>query len=130
MEKMTKIPRPTGNKEGEFISKLFYIRDVVHITHLYQKSKSFAIHNALNILYDNILDLIDDVAETYQGIHNQVEVEILSGKRAENPIAFIQEHYDYIQANRSIFVESFIQNIIDEISQELAHAMYRLKFVQ
>ena len=50
---------------GELIIKLLHARTNAHILHL--GTTSFAKHKALNDFYDEIVDLVDTLAEAYQG---------------------------------------------------------------
>ncbi len=49
----------------DVVSLLFSARTQLHIYHL--QTLSFAQHKALNEAYDEIIDLIDGLVETYQG---------------------------------------------------------------
>lgn len=115
---------------GEFFGYLFSIRDIAHLTHLAQPDKSLATHKALNELYDEILDMIDGIVESYQGIYGIINITIPSTTSSKNIISTIEECYSYIDRNRSIFKESWIQNEIDNICKLLAEILYKLKFVK
>lgn len=119
LEKLLK--RPTAS---EFIGKLFSCRDVIHLAHL--RTQSYAQHIALNNYYDSLLDLIDTLAESYQGIYGLLTISIPEIK-SEDPLTYITQVYKWIDSSRSIFKESFIQNIIDEIQLLNAQTLYKLK---
>jgi len=128
-----KIPKPSYQMQitpEMFFGKLFQIRDIAHLTHLRQPNKSGWQHSALNTLYDDILDQVDSLVESYQGIYGLLEITIPESKSVQDPITFVQEMYNCIQRDRSIFVESWIHNEIDNLCKLLAQTMYRLKFVQ
>lgn len=107
-----------------FIGKLFSCRDSVHLAHL--KTQSYAQHIALGEYYDSLLDLIDSLCESYQGLYGLLDITIPESK-VNNPIDCIQKTYNWIDINRDIFKESFIQNIIDEIQALNAQTLYKLK---
>jgi len=115
---------------GDFFGYLFFIRDTVHLTHLAQPTKTLAVHEALDDLYKGILEPIDSVIEKYQGIYGIVQITIPESKAAIDPLIMIEEKYKWIQEYRTIFQESWLQNIIDQISDTLATALYKLKFVK
>ncbi len=50
---------------GQFVSTLMASRTQAHIFHL--QTPSFAAHKALNEYYENIVDIIDGLVESYQG---------------------------------------------------------------
>ena len=114
----------------EFFGMLLQVRDIAHLTHLRQFNKSGWQHSALNSLYDEILDKADDIIESYQGIYGLVDFVVPSSSAKTDAIQWVTEVYDYIQTNRNIFSESWIQNEIDTICFLLAKTLYRLKFVQ
>lgn len=115
---------------AKFFGYLFSIRDMVHLTHLAQPDKSYATHKVLNDFYEGILDLTDDIVEAYQGLYGIVPITIPSTVASNNPLKMIQDCNTYVQQNRSIFKESFLQNIIDEMSQLIASTLFKLRFVQ
>ena len=51
---------------NEFIAKLFLTRELAHRYHL--STKSYSQHKALQNFYEDLLDLIDDLAEMTQGV--------------------------------------------------------------
>ena len=108
----------------QFIGKLFETRDVAHLAHL--KTKSYAQHIALGDYYDGLLDLVDSFTESYQGLYGLLNLEVLKGIISD-PIVLIEALYKYIDGNRSIFKESFLQNVLDEIQQLNAQTLYKLK---
>lgn len=106
-----------------FFSKLFQSRDITHLTHL--RVKSYAQHVALNDYYDGLLILIDDLIESYQGYYQIVNITIESTKATE-PISHLKNLNEFIDKNRSIFKESCLQNIIDEIQALINKTLYKL----
>ncbi len=50
---------------GQFVSTLLASRTQAHIYHL--QTPSFAAHKALNEYYEEIVDIIDGIVESYQG---------------------------------------------------------------
>jgi len=127
---MTTLSRPTSPvTAGEFLAYLFFVRDTVHLTHLYQRSKNGWEHKALDKLYKEFTEQIDTLVESYQGIYGQVSITIPKSEHTD-PIPFVKGCYQYIESNRSIFKESWLQNIIDEIQQLMAQTLFRLQFVK
>lgn len=126
---MATILKSSTVTPGQFFGYLFMIRDKVHLTHLAQPDRTLAMHSALNDLYEGILDFTDQLIETYQGINNIVKIEIPGSTAEMNAFNLVRGCYDYIQANRGIFPESFLQNILDEISALIAKTLYKLRFV-
>jgi hypothetical protein len=126
-----KIPRSSGyTKEAEFFGRLMQIRDLAHLTHLRQFHKSGWEHKALNILYDEVLDIVDTIIESWQGIYGLVDVTVPESKPQQDSIQMTREIYNYIMTSRSIFQESWLQNEIDNVCTLLAQTLYRLQYLK
>ena len=121
------------NKVNTFISKLFSAYVQVHTFHLQVKGKgSFAIHMALNDLYEAIPGFIDAVVENYQSRY-----EIITGYSVENisnftdkaqVITYLKNLHLFIDNNREkLFKDSAILNIIDEIKAAINSTLYKLQ---
>ena len=126
---MISIPRPnTGSKNCEFFSKLFEARDVSHKQHL--QTTSYAEHKALNDFYEEVLPLIDEIVEGYQGLYGLQKIDMVFNITNSLPIDYFTSLYKYIEENRHIFKESWIQNEIDNISKLVAKTLYKLKHLK
>lgn len=126
-----KIPKYNKTVSPEsFFAKIFNMRDVVHLTHLKQLSKNGWEHKALNEFYDEILDLIDDIVESYQGVYGIIDITIPEAKASTDILYFLTDMYNCVESDRYIFKESWIQSEIDLISKALAKTIYKLKHVK
>lgn len=115
----------------KFLGALFLSRDVAHREHL--KTKSYAQHKALGHFYEGIVDLMDSLAETYQGRHGIIEnipiFNELKGGNKGTPAEKLKTILDYIEAERYNAVDkedSALQNIIDEIVGLFLTTLYKL----
>lgn len=107
---------------------LFKARTDIHLTHLEQKSKTLATHEALKIFYESVLDLIDTYVETYMGIDDSFKApDVPASAVVDNPLEYFKALYKNIETLRIDVKETFLQNQIDEMQQLIAHTMYRLK---
>lgn len=115
----------TSSNILEFFSKIFQSRDIAHVIHL--ATNSFAVHKALNEYYDDIVDLMDSLIESYQGIYGKIKLEIPSSIN-EDPIQFFTQLYSYVTKNKELFkADESLQNIIDEIADLISGTLYKLK---
>ena len=118
-------------KAADFVGLLFLARDVTHSTHL--NTRSYAKHKALQKFYENIIDLADDFAETFQGKHGLIgAVTLQSAKKTLNVTEFLEDQLKQIEDERyEICAQSYtpIQNIIDEIIGLYLTTLYKLKFL-
>jgi len=117
-----------GKDCSAFISMLFKAKEDAHITHIEQRSRALAPHEALSIFYTDLDGLLDTFAETVMGIYGQLTLSF-SASAISNPLSYMQTLYTQIGKERDMYTEGWIQNQIDEIMQLIAHTIYRLKFV-
>lgn len=115
----------------KYLGALFLSRDVAHREHL--KTKSYAQHKALGHFYEDIVDLVDSLAETYQGRHGIIEnipiFNELKGGNKGSAADKLKTILDYIEAERYNAVdkeETAMQNIIDEIVALFLTTLYKL----
>jgi len=116
---------------NDFVGMLFLARDVTHSVHL--NTRSFAKHSALGSFYDEIVDLADKFAETYQGKYGLIgPISLMSAKKTSNVVEFLQDQVDEIEATRYKVVDKEctpLQNIIDEIVGLYLSTLYKLRFL-
>lgn len=111
-----------------FISMLFKAKEDAHITHIEQRSRALAPHEALSIFYSGLDEKLDTLAETIMGIHGQLTLSF-SASAMPNPLSYMQNLYTQVTNERNMYEEGWVQNQLDEILQLIAHTIYRLKFV-
>ena len=118
-------------KCAEFVGCLFLARDVAHSVHL--NTRSFAKHSALNTFYDEIVNLADKFAETYQGKYGLIgPISLMSAKKTNNVVDFLEDQVEDIMNMRYEVVDKEctpLQNIIDEILALYYSTLYKLKFL-
>lgn len=121
---------------SKFFSKLFESRDVAHILHLKVNGEvgSFAAHMALGSYYEDIIGLIDDLIETYQGQYGLIEeYENISTSitKTVDKLEYFEELAKFIKDNRNyVGNDTHLQNIIDEITATVYRTIYKLKFLK
>ena len=114
---------------ADLIGQLFLARNVAHSVHL--NTRSYAKHKALGGFYGKIIDLADDLAETYQGRHGLIgPITLHSAKKTTNIVAFLEDSLADIEKYRKDFGDdSAIQNVVDEIVGLYLSTLYKLKFL-
>ena len=121
------------NKVNTFISQLFTAYVQTHTFHLQVKGKdSFAIHMALNELYEAIPGFIDEIVESYQGkygIITDYKVNNISNFTDKlQIITYLKNLRLFIDNNREkLFQDSDILSIIDEIKSTINQTLYKLE---
>jgi len=114
---------------GELVARCFHARTAAHIFHL--KTRSYAVHMALHGFYDEIVDLADAFAETYQGCIGLIEDYPTRYTMPATAEAMLSELYNWIEDNReSIAEEPHLQALIDDIQSLIDSTQYKLKFLK
>ena len=108
------------------IMQLFHARTNAHVMHL--RTRSYAVHKALNEFYDDIVDLTDNLAESYQGRYGIQDYPELPFKPENDPVMMVRGLRRYIDDNReAMCAHSELQNAIDEIVTLLNSTLYKLE---
>lgn len=118
----------SANAIPQFLGMMFAFRDKLHLLHLL--TTSYAQHKALDEAYSGLLDLADGLIEGVQGVYGLQNITIGKCEEYSTAIENVQYMYKYVDANRSIFKETWIQNVLDEIQHLLAQTLYKLKFLK
>jgi DNA-binding ferritin-like protein len=119
----------------DMIATLLHSRSQAHIFHWQTKSQSsFAEHMALGTYYDEIVELIDGIVESYQGKYEIITgyktVEMVDYKSTEQLISYFRELDSNIEKNRKGIKESYIQNQIDGLQELIFSTLYKLRFLK
>jgi hypothetical protein len=118
----------TKSTRGTIPALLLKARTDAHLTHLRQKDKTLALHNAMSIFYDSVGDLVDTYIETSMGIDDSFTLEEVDESEViDSPLVYFKGLYNTILAERESIKEPFLLNQIDEMTQLIAHTLYRLK---
>ena len=136
IEVENKIENNAGAPVSLF-SKLFESREMAHIYHLQVNGEqgSHAAHTALNEYYDDVLDLIDDLIETYQGQYGIVDgYDIIDTNttRSKDKVEYFEGLVEFVKNGRkAISVEdTHLHSIIDDIVVLIYRTLYKLKFTK
>jgi len=117
----------------KFFSKLFEARQMAHIFHLQVKAEmgSGWEHDALKDFYDEILEFVDDLIETYQGQYGIVEgYETIdpSATGQMKSLEYLKQTVDFIRSERKSIndEDTHLHNVIDEIIALFYKTIYKL----
>lgn len=114
-----------------FICTLLCAAQRAHELHL--STTSFADHEALGKLYEDLPGAIDDLAEVYMGLEGQrLELGKPGGVdeciEADEPAEFVEGLQECIEGNRAVLGDrSAVQNAVDEVLAIVGRARYRLE---
>ena len=122
------------NEFAQLISTLFASRTQAHIFHLQVEGLgSFAAHKALNEFYDEIVEHVDGLVQSYQGRYG-----ILKGytspatfKEDGQVLLYFEALSKYVETVRTKCPQdSYLQNQIDETVKLIEDTKYKLKFLK
>jgi hypothetical protein len=113
----------------EYFQMLFKLRQIAHDLHL-TKAK-LAPHLALNDFYNDLLELIDTLFETYQGQYGILkDYKTTIEYDTEKTIDMLEDYTESIkEIGKKLFTDSHLLNIIDEITELCYHTLYKLKYL-
>jgi hypothetical protein len=134
-------PQPQeGENAGSAVSlfsKLFESREMAHIYHLQVNGEqgSHAAHTALNEYYEGILELIDDLIETYQGQYGIVDgydVIDTNTTRTKEKVEYFESLVEFVKHGRKAISaeDTHLHSIIDDIVVLIYKTLYKLKFTK
>jgi DNA-binding ferritin-like protein len=94
---------------------------------------SFAAHKALNEFYDGMPDLVDAVAEQYQGAREKLldfpAVSPYKCGTVQEAISHMKELYTEVNELQKIMPFSEVVNQLDEVKSLIASTKYKLMFL-
>jgi DNA-binding ferritin-like protein len=113
---------------AEFLLVLLHSATNTHILHW--QTKSYAEHVALGKYYEEIVDLIDQLAEAMMGKFDTTpefpEMYIAPAATGKEQLEELKEYVE--EARKDLPQDSEIQNIIDEVAQLIDSTLYLLRF--
>jgi hypothetical protein len=128
------IPDIQTSACSKLFSKLFESREMAQIYNLQINEDSGSTSQiALNEYHDSVLELIDQLIETWQGQYNIVEgYDIINTKNTESKdkIEYFKELAEFIKVERKCISEddSHLQKKVDEIVTLVYKTLYKLRF--
>jgi hypothetical protein len=113
---------------NEFLSPLKQSFEQAVVWH--HQTTSFSEHKALNNYYDEILERLDGLVESIQGVYPRIGSYTLSPTVDWSEgvsTTYFKALYAFVQEHRKmIYQESWVQNQIDNIAELIASTLYQL----
>ena len=114
---------------AKLVSFLFHSRTQAHVFHL--QTTSFAEHKALNDYYDEIIEIVDGLVESYQGKYGVLKgyssYGILEYTDKNQVITYFEALVSKVCGLREEVTDSYIQNQIDTVMELIESTLYKLK---
>ena len=121
----TNMGRDCGPDIAKAIGIMFMSRTLAHMSHL--QTKSYAEHVALNTFYDEIVELVDDLAEAAQGQYGILDVPFINiSGNIKDPVGMLQGHLRQLESAMSSVDEDYLMNIFQEVQKCYRSTLYKL----
>lgn len=101
-------------------------------THFFHwNTDSFSKHMALGEYYEEIVELVDDLVESYMGCYEQIKTFPSVYHQPKEAVKYMESLKNFVNdARKDLPQETQIQNIIDEIAQLIDSTLYKLRFLK
>ena len=112
-----------------FLSTMLNAGTNAHFFHW--ATNSFSQHMALGDFYEEVVELTDDLAETYFGVYGQIKDFPNTYHMPKEPLAYLQSLQSFIKAARpDLPQDSEIVQLVDNIADLVDKTVYKLKFLK
>jgi hypothetical protein len=131
------IKKPAAKQDVEkeevsvLFGKIFSFNSSLKLIHWHVTGKgSYAAHLSLDQAIETLLDVTDRVVETSYAVLGDLDIVIPETKRPDDYVGHIEAFYEYIEHQRKLFSEAFVQSILDEYQEGIQQLLFRLKRLQ
>lgn len=112
---------------GELILHCFHARTNAHVLHLTTKSR--AVHTALNDFYDEIIDLVDSLAEAGSAF-GLLTFPAVPYEPTKDPVELLETLLGQVDEYIDATDEGHLISLADEIKVLIASTLYKLRFLK
>lgn len=116
---------------GELVMRCFHARTAAHVLHL--KTRSYAVHTALQGFYDDLIPLVDSFAEAYQGDYGLIDTYPARYTPYDDGQKLLEDLSSWIDDHRDECCDAgdtHLHNILDEIVALIRTTQYKLRFLK
>jgi len=112
-----------------FLATLLHSATNTHFFHF--TTDSYAKHKALAKYYEGIVDLVDQLAESYMGKYGKLTAFPSVYHQPKDPLKYMESLQNFVaDARQDLPQDSELQNTIDEIADLINSTTYKLKFLK
>ena len=111
---------------SELAARTFSASVVAHREHW--STNSYAAHVALGAFYDEVIDAIDAIVESYQGIYGKIEPFNVETTAAGDILEYLVDEADWIDVNRDEIIQGSanLGNLVDTLSAVYSKTIFLL----
>lgn len=115
---------------AELVARCFAARTAAHVAHL--TTRSFSVHAALHVFYEEIAEKADKFAEVYMGSEGLIEKYPAITSLASSPLDLVVELQTWLRENRDECADgrTELANLIDELLSTCGQALYKIRFLK
>lgn len=111
---------------AKLIGILLMSRTASHLSHW--KTSSYAKHKALHKFYEDVVDVVDDLAEVAQGKFGKLDIPYVEMKgNIEKPVEMLEMHLTMVENLGKKCEVGTLKNIVDEIQALYLKTIYLMK---
>ena len=117
-----------GGAIKDLISKAFSTRNILHFQHW--RTQSYAQHNAVGDLYDDIISTIDNIVECYQGKFGLLTgLSTLGVAEPTDIVSHVKAEAQWISDNSCSIAndDETIENLIQDLLAKYYKTIYKLE---
>jgi hypothetical protein len=111
--------------------KIFSFNSCLKLIHWHVTGKgSYAAHLSLDQAIETLLEVTDRLVETGYALLGDLDIVIPETKRPDDYVGHIGAFYEYIEHQRGLFSEAFVQSVLDDYQEGIQQLLFRLKRLQ
>jgi len=111
--------------------KIFSFNSCLKLIHWHVTGKgSYAAHLSLDQAIETLLEATDRLVETGYAVLGDLDIVIPETKRPDDYVGHIGAFYEYMEHQRRLFSEAFVQSILDDYQEGIQQLLFRLKRLQ
>ena len=132
---LQRLRKPEDKAFGTLLGNMFASTSAAHMLHLKVNGpSSYSQHKALNEYYDALPDILDNIAEEYQGHHLKlIEPESIAPpviRSIKEFVSHLDSLYIIIDEAQQVTMCSSLKNTLDEAKSLINSTKYKLHFLE
>ena len=110
---------------GKIIGIMFMSRTYAHMAHLL--TPSYSAHVALNGFYDDLIELVDSIAESAQGLHGKLDIPFVNvSGNVKDPIKALQTHLNMLEKESKNCDHPALEGLFQDVQALYLKTIYLL----
>ena len=102
-----------------------------YVVFFHWSTNSYSQHKALGHYYDNIVEVVDDLAEAYMGKYEQLKNFPNVYHQPKEPVKYLESLKSFVaDARNDLPTDKDIQTLIDNVATEIDSTLYKLRFLK